>query len=190
MNDEMHGYDAAPLEPRERVRSGTGLVRSLLFGGLLVSVGCAGTTAPPASSPSSPSDTALIPGAPEISVTTAERREFRPLSPDDKEGKGPTFAVVFGDVTKRVPTGLLVKLPADADPGPHTHSSDYHGLILSGAIHHFVPGKGEGATLTAGSTWFAPRDVVHENHCEAGAPCLVYLVFHDGFDIKPVKATP
>lgn len=121
-----------------------------------------------------------------IAVTPAAQVAFRPLLPDDTTGKGPAASVVFGDLSKRVPTGLLMKVPADADPGPHTHSSDYHGVVISGTLHHFTPGGGEGPALTAGSTWFAPRDVVHENHCETNEPCVLYLVFDDGFDVKPV----
>ena len=33
-----------------------------------------------------------------------------------------------------------------------------------------------------------PANVVHDNHCEAGSECLVFVYLPKGFDFKPAKA--
>jgi hypothetical protein len=107
-------------------------------------------------------------GKKDMALTAPEEVQWNPMDPSDKEGKGPKIAVVFGDIKKKAPLGLLLQAPADAKPGPHIHSSDYWGVTIKGVEHNFQPGG-----------------QAHDNHCEPGSDCMVFLYFPKGMDYKP-----
>jgi Domain of unknown function (DUF4437) len=121
-----------------------------------------------------------------IVLVPPDEVKFSPLDPNDKEGKGPQAAVVFGNMKKRAPVGLLLKLPPDGRPGPHTHSSDDYAVIIKGTMHNFSPGD-EGKGIGPGGWWKQPGKMVHDNHCEAGSECLLFVYLPRGFDFKPAK---
>src|SRR5262245_33346275 len=125
----------------------------------------------------------------EIVVTPAADVKFEPMDPNDKEMKGPSVAVVFGDMKKKgAPLGILLKVPPDGRPGPHSHSSDDYAVGITGMMHNFAPGPDEGKALGAGGHWFQPAKVVHDNHCEAkGGACLSFVYLPKGFDFIPAK---
>ena len=126
----------------------------------------------------------------EIVVTPAAEVKFEPLDPNDKEMKGPSMAVVFGDVKKKgQPVGILLHMPPGARPGPHSHTSDDYVVGITGVNHDFAPGGDEGKPLNAGGFWFQPGKVVHDNHCEEkSGPCLQFVYLPKGFDFIPAKA--
>ena len=95
-----------------------------------------------------------------------------------------TVGRFFGDLTKKGPVGFLFKVPAGFRPGPHTHSSDDYVVVVSGKLHNFS-GANEGAAVGAGGHWFQPGNVVHDNHCEDGEECVIYIYMPNGFDFKP-----
>src|SRR5688572_25995509 len=89
-------------------------------------------------------------GKKDMVLTGADEVQWGPFDPNDKEGKGPKVAVVFGDMKKKAPLGLLLQVPADGKPGPHSHSSDYWGVTIKGVEHNFPPGPEEGKGIGAG----------------------------------------
>lgn len=126
---------------------------------------------------------AAVPGpAREIRVTPASEVKFTPRDP--KNPNGVQTALLFGDFDKPGPIGYLLKVPAGFRPGPHTHTSDDYGVVVKGKMHNFAPGKSEGPTATPGATWFQPGGMVHDNHCEDGSECVVFLYLPNGFDFK------
>jgi hypothetical protein len=114
--------------------------------------------------------------------------KWTPLDP--KAGaRGPQISVVFGDLKKKAPIGVLLKIPAGAKPGPHTHTSDYWAVVVQGTQHNW-PGTGdEGKALPVGSWWFQPGKAVHDNHCEAGTDCVMFVYMTRGFDMMPASPT-
>jgi len=113
--------------------------------------------------------------------------KWTPLVPE-LGAKGPQISVVFGDL-KKGPVGILLKQPAGARPGPHTHTSDYWAVVVKGQVQDFEPGKGDAAaTLAAGSWWMQPGKAAHDNHCALGSECVVFVYFPRGFDFSPVAA--
>jgi len=126
----------------------------------------------------------------EIVVTPAADVKFEPMDPNDKEGKGPSFSVVFGDLKKKgQPVGILLKVPAGGRAGAHSHTSDDYVVGITGMTHDFVPGGDEGKALGPGGHWFQPGKQVHDNHCEEkGGTCLSFVYLPKGFDIIPAKA--
>jgi hypothetical protein len=125
----------------------------------------------------------------EIVVTPAADVKFEAMDPKDTEMKGPSFAVVFGDIKKKgQPIGILLKVPAGGRPGPHTHTSDDYVVGITGMFHDFVPGGDEGKALGPGGHWFQPGKSVHDNHCEEkGGTCLSFVYLPKGFDFQPAK---
>jgi hypothetical protein len=121
-----------------------------------------------------------------IQVTAAADVVYKPLDPNIGD-KGPQLAVLFGNPQEKAPIGFLLKLPAGFKPGPHTHTSDDWAVIVRGTMHNFAPGD-EGVGLGPGGTWFQPGNQVHDNHCEDGAECLLFVYMPNGFDFVPAAA--
>lgn len=120
------------------------------------------------------------------SVTTAKDATWIPL--DAKAGdKGPQVSVVYGDLKKKGPIGFLFKTPAGFRPGSHTHSSDDYAVVIEGKMHNFPAGKSEGPALGAGERWHQLANEPHDNYCEPGSECLVFVYMPNGFDFKPAK---
>jgi anti-sigma factor ChrR (cupin superfamily) len=122
----------------------------------------------------------------QIVLVSPEEVKFNPLNPKDTEGKGPQAAVVFGSLKKKAPVGVLIKFPPDGRTGPHTHTSDDSVVVVKGTMHNFAPGD-EGKGIGPGGWWKQPGKMVHDNHCEPGSECLVFVYFAHGFDFKPAK---
>jgi len=123
----------------------------------------------------------------QIVLVPPDEVKFKPFDPNDKEGKGPQVAVVFGAMKKKGPVGFLLKVPPDGRPGPHTHTSDDYAVIIKGVVHNFAPGD-EGKGIGPGGYWMQPGKMVHDNHCEAGGECLIFVYLPGGFDFVPAKA--
>jgi len=129
---------------------------------------------------------------PTASVSTpAKDAKWTPLDPKDTAGKGPQVSVVFGEMGKKEAFGFFLKTPAGFKPGPHTHTSDDYGVVVSGTWHNFkAPSKDEGPGLTAGGQWFQKGGEVHDNACDKSSKdgCLVFVYMPNGFDFTPAPA--
>src|SRR5690349_19059309 len=80
----------------------------------------------------------------EMVVTQAADVKWTPLDP--KQPDGMAVSVLFGDMKKKGPIGFLIHQPADATPGPHTHSSDDYAVVVKGQAHNWE-GDNEGQGL-------------------------------------------
>jgi hypothetical protein len=124
--------------------------------------------------------------AKEIVLTPPAEVKWGPM--DAKAGdKGPQIAVVFGD-PKKGPFGALLKFPPGTRPGPHIHTSDYYGVIISGAMANFAPG-GQDKPVVPGGYYFQPGKVPHDNHCAEGAECVMFMYMPGALDFKPAAQT-
>ena len=108
---------------------------------------------------------------------------WAPVFPD--QPAGPAMAVLWGNV-KTGPVGFLLKFPAGAVVPRHVHSSDYQGMVISGAFSHEA-GKEPTVALAPGSYWSQQARLPHVNTCSAAGPCIVYLTAPKGFDLTFVK---
>jgi hypothetical protein len=125
---------------------------------------------------------------PAIVVTPAADVKYRPLDPNDSEGKGPQIAIVFGDFATKAPVGFLFKVPGGFRPGPHIHTADYYSVVLEGEVHDFAAGDpDEGKTIGPGGHWFQAGKVAHDNHCASATPCVIFIYSPTGYDYIPVK---
>jgi len=113
---------------------------------------------------------------------------FAPIDPS-AEG-GPEVAVVHGDL--KTGAAFFLKIPAGFKPGLHTHTGDYHAVVVSGAPRHWLPGKDRQAKpLAPGSYWFQPGGQPHGDECTGKEPCIAFVIMNGAFDFQPTpKAKP
>ena len=103
---------------------------------------------------------------------------------DPSNAAGPELAIVTGDLQKG--GGFFLKLPAGFKPPLHTHTADYHAVVISGAPRHWIAGEEKKAQpLGLGSYWFQPGGQPHGDECPGKEPCLLYIVVMGGFDFTP-----
>jgi quercetin dioxygenase-like cupin family protein len=108
--------------------------------------------------------------------------KYGPLDPNNP--KGPEIAVLHGDPQKG--GAFLLKLPPGMKAPVHTHTADYHAVVLSGAPKHWLPGGDKKAKpLDAGSYWFQPGNQPHGDECTGKDPCVLFLVMTGAFDFAP-----
>jgi len=100
---------------------------------------------------------------------------------------GRSVAAVKGDFR----TGAhvkLIKFVAGVKTPPHKHSYSYVGVILSGKMRHFEPGKPDTETiLSAGSHYEIGAEVVHVSECLSGSECVFVTQSDGAFDLKPAN---
>jgi quercetin dioxygenase-like cupin family protein len=116
--------------------------------------------------------------------------EDAPFVPDDPRfPAGPGVAVLHGDPSTG-PSAMLISIRRGSIP-LHTHSSDYHLLVVRGTVKHWDEGGTEAAArpLGPGSYWFQPADQVHGDACVADE-CVAYLVWSGKRDGKLAPARP
>lgn len=92
--------------------------------------------------------------------------------------KSPGAADLWGDRTKNVATGMLVRFNKGFSSPPHIHNISYRGVVISGQVHNDDP-KAEKMWLPTGSYWTQPAG---ENHITAanGDVNLIYLEIDNG----------
>ena len=90
-------------------------------------------------------------------------------------------AVVEGD-PKTGPSHFFLKYAKNFDGGPHTHSSDHGGYVLSGTVLLTVDGKE--ARLPPGSFFWIKGGKVHSVRCEA--ECVQAIDVRGKWDTTPV----
>lgn len=98
---------------------------------------------------------------------------------------GAEASPVSGDFSKGRHITML-KFPPGAKTPLHKHSNEYVGIVISGNMKHWLPGKPETEEqLTAGSHWFMPANTEHISECLPGVECVMALIQEDKFDFVP-----
>jgi quercetin dioxygenase-like cupin family protein len=93
---------------------------------------------------------------------------------------------VHGDL--KTGASFFLKLPPGAKTGIHTHTSDYHAVVVSGAPKHWlVGGDAKAKPLASGSYWFQPGGQAHGDECTGKDPCVLFIVMKGAFDFAPAK---
>jgi len=119
-------------------------------------------------------------------LTERKKMKFKPMDP--KQPKGPKLAVVYGN-PKTGPVGFVIEMPAGANAGLHSHTSDYHALVLDGAPAHWLPHEtDEGKVAEVGTYWFQPGGYDHGDRCTSTTPCHAFVYMDKALDFKPAQA--
>ena len=90
----------------------------------------------------------------------------------------PKAADLWGDRTKDMATGMLVKFQKGFSSPPHIHNITYRGIVIEGLMHNDDP-TAEKVWLPKGSFW---TQVAGESHITAAdeASNLIYLEIDSG----------
>jgi Domain of unknown function (DUF4437) len=135
---------------------------------------CAACATPPHSAPN-----------PQIVVKSIDDVTFSPAIPSLPDG--PQLAVLWGDLATG-PSAMLLVLKKGSLP-LHTHTSDYHLVVLRGTMKHWGLGQTEADAkpLGPGSYWFQPGNLIHGDACLV-EECLVHIVWSGKRDGKLAPA--
>lgn len=74
-------------------------------------------------------------------------------------------ATLWGDPAKGA-HGRYLKMPAGFEAGIHSHTADYHGVLISGTWVHWDEGKSQDLELAPGSYVMQPGKVNHGDKCK------------------------
>jgi len=111
--------------------------------------------------------------------------------PDYDQAGGAKLIVVFGDLSRTEPTGVLMAFPAGSKQGMHRHSlGGSYGVVVQGVVHNLMGMSGEkGPALKPGSFW-SLRDEAHDHYCDAEDGCIAFMYMRNGWDFRRVEPSP
>jgi hypothetical protein len=115
-----------------------------------------------------------------VTINDIEWGYLNPLRGD----LSPGAANLWGDRTKDVSTGMLVRFKKGFQSPPHIHNITYRGVVITGLLHNDDP-EAEKLWMPTGSFWTQPSG---ENHITAanGEANLIYLEIDSGpYLVKP-----
>ncbi|GJM08372.1 MAG: hypothetical protein DHS20C11_06480 [Lysobacteraceae bacterium] len=121
--------------------------------------------------------TTLPAKADEYSVVATENIEWGLLNPLRGDAS-PRAADLWGDRTKDVATGMLVKFNSGFSSPPHIHNITYRGVVIEGLMHNDDPAA-EKMWLPPGSFWTQPAGESHVTAAD-GLNNLIYLEIDSG----------
>lgn len=97
------------------------------------------------------------------------------------------IAKLWGDRAKGGEYGMLLKLPGGFEAGMHTHSLDYHAILVQGTWVHAVEGDMAVRDLSPGSYVYQPGKQNHNDVCKSKADCILFIYQRGKGDFKPAK---
>ncbi|CAA6676814.1 MULTISPECIES: DUF4437 domain-containing protein [unclassified Lentimonas] len=112
-----------------------------------------------------------------VEVVLASEVEWTHLNP--KRGDlAPKAGTLWGDRNGTVPTGYLLKPPAQFESPPHIHNVSYRAVVIRGLFHNDDPDAAE-LWMPAGSFWTQPKGEVHITAAK-GAGAMAYIEIEAG----------
>lgn len=75
--------------------------------------------------------------------------------------------------------GTFGEFPGGASSPAHTHSSAYHGVVISGVMANPFNHEPDPAKMGPGGYWYVPAGVEHVTACLSEEPCLSLPVHHN-----------
>jgi hypothetical protein len=104
------------------------------------------------------------------------------------EGSPLSIVQLWGDRTKSGEYGMLLKLPAGFEAGFHRHTGDYNAVLVQGSWVHTNQGDTSAPkVLGPGSFVMQPGKQDHNDQCQAGADCILFIHQHSKGDFIPAK---
>ncbi len=142
-------------------------LRELVFGTLISVLAISAFTA---------LSTSAHAGEKDIAVT-ADKLNWEPF------GDTAQLAMLWGNI-EGGEYAMLVKFPPGWKAGPHSHSADYHAVILQGNMVHIF-GDDDVRPLPPGSYFMQSKEELHNDVCAGPDECIAFLHQHAPFDFIP-----
>ncbi len=120
-------------------------------------------------------------------VVPFDDAEFAPVVASLPDG--PRMAVLWGDPDTG-PSAVLLEMKRGTVP-MHTHSSNYHLVVIEGTMKHWGPGETETETkpLGPGGYWFQPGGQPHADACLSDR-CIMQTVWSSRRDATLADQPP
>lgn len=123
--------------------------------------------------------------ASEYTVIATDKIEWGLLNPARGDAS-PRAADLWGDRTKNMATGMLVKFHKGFSSPPHIHNISYRGVVIEGRMHNDDP-LAEKMWLPQGSFWTQPAGESHVTAAD-GEENLIYLEIDSGpYLVQPAE---
>ena len=121
---------------------------------------------------------------PPLVADIAEAR-FNPVDPAKPDGHA--IAILRGDPSTG-PSDVLLKMKK-TDGTPHTHSSAYRAVLVSGQAMHYEKCTCEAAgALKPGSYWYQPGAALHGDACLSDE-CIIFVSWEGKMDVNVPQAS-
>jgi len=122
----------------------------------------------------------------EAEVVVRSELEFVSLNPARGDA-APQAGVLWGDIRKDVPSGVLLKFAPGFSSPPHIHNITYRAVVISGALYN----GDENAAKTwmgPGSYWNQPAGAPHITAATADSGATAFLEILEGpYLVQPTK---
>lgn len=113
-----------------------------------------------------------------VEVVTPDEVNFIPLNPARGDAS-PQAGVLWGDIRKDEPSGVLLRFADGFSSPPHIHNITYRAVVISGALHNDDP-QAAPMWMGPGSYWLQPAGEVHITAARPGAPATAFLEILEG----------
>ncbi|MEM6653057.1 MAG: DUF4437 domain-containing protein [Pseudomonadota bacterium] len=94
-----------------------------------------------------------------VRVVTPDQVDYVPLNPARGDAS-PQAGVLWGDIRKDVPSGVLLKFAEGFSSPPHIHNVTYRAIVISGEIHNDDPDAAN-MWMGPGTFWTQPAGQIH-----------------------------
>ncbi|MEP3889468.1 MAG: DUF4437 domain-containing protein [Hellea sp.] len=101
-----------------------------------------------------------------VTVTPADQVSYQPLNPSRGDAS-PQAGVLWGDITKNVPSGMLLKFAEGFSSPPHIHNITYRAVVIDGEIHNDDPDAAN-MWMGPGTFWTQPAGEIHITSARPG----------------------
>lgn len=123
---------------------------------------------------------------PQAEVVLRSNLKFIPLNPARGDA-APQAGVLWGDIRKDVPSGVLLKFAPGFSSPPHIHNITYRAVVISGALFN---GDANATKLWMGpgSYWNQPAGAPHITAATKDAGATAFLEIQEGpYLVQPTR---
>jgi hypothetical protein len=115
---------------------------------------------------------------PSAEVVLRSELKFQPLNPARGDAS-PQAGMLWGDIRKDVPSGVLLRFAGGFSSPPHIHNITYRAVVISGAVHNDDP-SAEKMWMGPGSFWTQPAGESHITAAAEGSGAMAFLEILEG----------
>lgn len=122
---------------------------------------------------------------PAIEVVPKSKLTFQPLNPARGDAS-PKAGVLWGDIKKNVPSGVLLRFADGFSSPPHLHNITYRAVVISGAVHN-DDANAEKMWMGPGSFWTQPAGESHITAASKGGATAFLEILEGPYLVQPSK---
>ena len=114
-----------------------------------------------------------------------QRSELKFISLNPARGDAaPQAGLLWGDIRKDVPSGVLLKFASGFSSPPHIHNITYRAVVISGALHNDDP-NAKTMWMGPGSFWTQPAGEDHITSAAKGGATAFLEIMEGPYLVQP-----